>query len=91
MKTPKKFYIIHDGVKHTIGKDCPVCEQILTERHRENSRKGGFLRLKRDGLGTFSRMGKKGSQALKDIYGPEYFKRLSAAGVKARQAKRVKS
>ena len=87
-KDNPSYFIIHDGVKHAMGKDCPVCEQILTERLREASRKGGMSRWTTGGKEVYSQMGKKGSQGLKDKYGPEYFMKLSAAGVTARNKRR---
>jgi hypothetical protein len=58
-----------------------------TMNHKQISSKGGQTTKARYGVEHFSRLGKLGGAAKLKMYGPDYFRKISAIAVRARQKK----
>lgn len=56
--------------------------------HKDVSKKGGQSTLEKHGKEHFATMGKLGSKKQREMYGDEYYKKLSQAGVEGRKRKR---
>lgn len=61
--------------------------------HKEVSRLGGKSTYEKYGVKFMSKNGKKGVATLRKLHGPDYFKKLAAAGLAARieKSKSIKS